>query len=357
MAGTSKAAILIVDSDDAERARMRADLEAVGFRVAEAVDSARARDKCWSRAPDLVPDLVIIDFEMPRIDGLTLCRELRAHPASQFVPILQVAEPGDVGAIEKAYEAGATDFIGRPLDGAPLRQRVRYVLRSAQDLADLRRSHAALMSARDAAEAASRAKSEFLANMSHELRTPLNAIIGFSAIMREGMFGPLPWRYREYAGLVGDSGSHLLAIINDVLDLAEAEANKLELHEEDVDIARVISLSSLMVRDMADKAEVFYKCELGRSFAAMARRCRQVAPDPPQSAEQCGQIHPRRRQGLPVGRAPAGRRHRVSHRRYRHRHTGGQDCAGDGAVRPGRKSPDPQTCRHRVGVAAHQAPG
>ena len=90
---------------------MRAELEADGFQVAEAVDGVEACQKCWSR----LPDLVIADVVMPRMDGFTLCRELRANPASQFVPILQATGLDDIASIEKAYEAGATDFIGKPL--------------------------------------------------------------------------------------------------------------------------------------------------------------------------------------------------------------------------------------------------
>jgi len=195
---------------------------------------------------------------MPRMDGFTLCKELRANPISKFVPILQATGLDDVASIEKAYEAGATDFIGKPLKWPILKHRVRYVLRSARAFETLRRNQETLIAAKDAAEAANRAKSEFLANMSHELRTPLNAIIGFSSIMQQGMFGKLNDRYAEYAGMVCDSGTHLLSIINDILDLAKAESNKLELREEDVDIARVVALSSTIVREMAEKAGVNY---------------------------------------------------------------------------------------------------
>ena len=248
------ASILIVDDDDIIRAIMRAELEADGFDVVEAVDGVDACNQCWSR----LPDLVIADVIMPRMDGFTLCRELRANPVSQYVPILQATGLDDIASIEKAYEAGATDFIGKPLKWAILKHRVRYVLRSARAFDALRRNQETLVAAKDAAEAANRAKSEFLANMSHELRTPLNAIIGFSSIMQKGMFGDLNPKYAEYAGMVCDSGTHLLAIINDILDLARAESNKLELREEDIDIARVIALSSTIVREMADKAGVDY---------------------------------------------------------------------------------------------------
>jgi signal transduction histidine kinase len=90
-------------------------------------------------------------------------------------------------------------------------------------------------------QAASNAKTAFLANMSHELRTPLNAIIGFSEMMKRQMFGPLGSdRYRSYVTDIHSSGSHLLDIINDILDLSKAEAGKLTLHEEVVQPCEVI---------------------------------------------------------------------------------------------------------------------
>ncbi len=94
--------------------------------------------------------------------------------------------------------------------------------------------------ARDHAEAASRAKSQFLANMSHELRTPLNAILGFSELIASRAFHGDPEKHYEYAGLIHDSGHHLLTLINDILDLAKIEAGGFALREADVDLARLI---------------------------------------------------------------------------------------------------------------------
>src|SRR5207247_5231813 len=132
--------------------------------------------------------------------------------------------------------------------------RIRYILRASRAFEELRRNQAHLIAAKDAAEAASRSKSEFLANMSHELRTPLNAIIGFSGMMSDRMFGPLNEKYTEYAGVIGDSGRHLLAIITDILDLAKADANRIVVAEEMVDIARVVELSSNVIHEMAKTA-------------------------------------------------------------------------------------------------------
>jgi len=122
----------------------------------------------------------------------------------------------------------------------------RTVLAEAQ--AEIRRQEGlaeafdAMRAAKEAAEMADRAKSEFLANMSHELRTPLNAVLGFSEVMLLEQFGPLGnVRYRAYARDIHDSGSHLLNIINDILDLSKASSGKLELIEDWFDARDVVN--------------------------------------------------------------------------------------------------------------------
>jgi cell cycle sensor histidine kinase DivJ len=106
------------------------------------------------------------------------------------------------------------------------------------------------------AEQTAVAKSRFLANMSHELRTPLNAIIGFSDIMRTALFGPLAERYAEYAGLIHESGGHLLDLINDVLDMSKIEADRFSLTLERLDAREAVSAALRLVRVQADAAHI-----------------------------------------------------------------------------------------------------
>ncbi|MDO8289555.1 MAG: ATP-binding protein [Parvibaculum sp.] len=106
-------------------------------------------------------------------------------------------------------------------------------------------------------EAANRAKNDFLAIMSHELRTPLNAIIGFSEIIANQMFGPVGQeKYADYAGDIRSSGTHLLSIINDILDISKAEAGKLSLEEEPIDPVDALNRSMHMFRQRASEIGV-----------------------------------------------------------------------------------------------------
>ncbi len=114
----------------------------------------------------------------------------------------------------------------------------------------------ALVQAASEARAQNEGKSRFLANMSHELRTPLNAIVGFSDIMRSQMFGPLSAKYAEYAGLIHESGGHLLDLINDILDLSKVEAQRFELSRETFDAREAVAAALRLVRVQADGANV-----------------------------------------------------------------------------------------------------
>jgi len=138
----------------------------------------------------------------------------------------------------------------RRLNEEQLQKAVIGLERSQEQLSELARKYEA---EKIRAEAANRAKSEFLANMSHELRTPLNAINGFSEIMVSEMFGPVgDSRYREYAQDILNSGQHLLALINDILDMSKIEAGKMSLRFEPLSLEEVADDAVRLMRNRAD---------------------------------------------------------------------------------------------------------
>jgi cell cycle sensor histidine kinase DivJ len=130
------------------------------------------------------------------------------------------------------------------------------VVASLRDITRQRAFEAGLESARADAETRAEGRGRFLAHMSHELRTPLNAIMGFSDIMRAGLFGPLEGRYTEYAQLIHESGAHLLDLIGDVLDVSKIEADRYELSREMFDAREAVSGALRLVRQQAEDASL-----------------------------------------------------------------------------------------------------
>ena len=228
----------------------------------------------WLLDNPAVPAIAILD-DRGGIAGLVNRLIFLARYAKQYAPelysrksVLKLANrtPLIVDADVQFADLGATLLVENPdalIECFVVTSKGRYhgiVTGEA-----LLRCKVALLQAREeelsralvAANEASRAKSNFLALMSHELRTPLNAIIGFSEVLGREMFGPLgSSRYRDYAHDIHGAGRHLLALINDILDLSKAEAGKFDLHCEEIATADLIAECLKLMRGRAVEAKL-----------------------------------------------------------------------------------------------------
>jgi signal transduction histidine kinase len=175
-------------------------------------------------------------------------------------PLRQIASTAQRVSVYKDYSlritSGAMDTV--PSEIASLIESLNAMLAEIEDRdSRLLRKTVELEKSRAGAEAANAAKSQFLANVSHELRTPLNAIIGFSTMIREEQFGKLgnP-KYVEYARDIHDSGKHLLDVINDILDLSKAEAGKLTVKFEALQLPKIVDKALHIVAGQAHQARI-----------------------------------------------------------------------------------------------------
>lgn len=202
------------------------------------------------------------------VSGEPVSVEFRARVAREedgsgdFVWLEMRCRP--IGGFGEAGEAAGTDQI----------------VAVTRDIMERKAHEAELLEACDAAESASRAKTQFLANMSHELRTPLNAIIGFSEIFTRELFGPPgDERYGEYARLIHESGDHLLAVVNEILDLSKIEAGRFTIVAEPFDAAALATSCCEIMRHQAEQKNIALECEAEAALPdlnADKRACKQM---------------------------------------------------------------------------------
>ena len=218
--------VLVIEDERTQRMILRAALERDGFEVEEAEDGLGGL-----QAFDRVrPDIVLMDVRMPGMDGFAACAALRGRPDAERLPILMLTILNDIDSINRAYEAGATDFITKPVAWPVLGHRLRYMLRASEAFADLARSETELLrrvaertaelNATNAELEAANAELEaFSYSVSHDLRAPLRSVRGFAALLKNGA-PALDTGERDLLERIVGHTQHMSVMIDDLLRLS-----------------------------------------------------------------------------------------------------------------------------------------
>ena len=219
--------ILVADDDRTGRFLLSAILIELGHRVTEAANGSDA----WEAWKCEHHQLVISDWMMPGIDGLELCRRIRAEEASGFAYIILItARTGKANYLD-AMNSGVDDFITKPFEKDRLFARVRVAMRILDLHQRLRLANTDLerrVEERTAElEKALRAKSEFLSRASHELRTPMNHILGFSELLASKK--EMTEKQQASVRQILESGRRLLTLIDHILEMSKVDVNQLSL--------------------------------------------------------------------------------------------------------------------------------
>ncbi|WP_109796307.1 hybrid sensor histidine kinase/response regulator [Minwuia thermotolerans] len=212
-------------------------------------------------------DVALVDQNISGGSGAALIEALsRPYP---ILPVILLAEAGDEQSEALALAAGAADYLEKPdLSARLIARSLRYAHAQFSTERRLRESEHKMRLAKEQAERANAAKSQFLAHMSHELRTPLNAIIGFSELMLHGVMGPIGnARYRGYVADIGQSGQHLLNLINDILDLSKIEAGRMNFQPEPVAVNDLIDQTARLMRQRFEEARIDLQVDRGNVSA------------------------------------------------------------------------------------------
>lgn len=214
-------------------------------------------------AHQALPDLILLDVMMPRMDGFETCHILKQHEVTKNIPVIFITAKHQTEDVVEAFAKGAVDFVNKPFKQEEVRMRVRnhlqlYLWMKQRERLLQLTDHARQLAeqARLAAEASNRAKSTFLANLSHELRTPLNGILGYAQILTRD--STLTHQQHEGIKVIQRSGEYLLTLLSDVLDLAKMESGRIELLETDFNFDKFLQDLASLFQNRAELKGIIF---------------------------------------------------------------------------------------------------
>jgi len=230
------ASVLVVDDDPRNIELLTHVLEPQGFSVLAAEDS----EEGLALARGQLPDVVLLDVLMPRLDGYEVCRRLKADPATLYIPVVLITALRGARERARGVEAGADEFISKPFDAIELVTRVKSLVRIKRLYDQLRAANsdlerrvaertAELQRALTELRELDRLKSEFITNVAHELRTPVLHVKGTVTLLADGALGDLTPEQERGIRVAEEAAEQLERVVEDIVDFGNMQDRPLTL--------------------------------------------------------------------------------------------------------------------------------
>ena len=227
---TDPGTVLIVDDLLANLRLLESILKYEGFHVVTATSGAEALDVVGQ----CNPDVVLLDVMMPLMDGFEVCSRLRAEAATAHLPVVMVTALQNTEDRVRALEAGADDFLSKPVEAVEVLARVRSLVRAKRDRDALENAYADLKRSEEQ-------RDNLNAMLVHDLRTPLTTMLAAMDLMKSGQAGELNELQQQVTDMSMRGGQHLLTLVNELLDISKLESGEMKLQYSQFHLPAMVS--------------------------------------------------------------------------------------------------------------------
>ena len=242
-----KTKLLIVDDNSNNRTAISYWLGEENYEILHASNGISALKICET----FIPDIILLDYNLPDFDGIEVCQKIRTNKALPFIPIIMMSSYTPEANII-ALEQGADEFIIMPVQSAELKSRIKATLRLKEAVSE----SLELSKENKKLQELDKIKSNFISKASHELKTPLQAILGYTDILLRGLQGELNYPQKLMAKQIQDAGEQLLSLINQLLDFDNTEKNGTTPSYEILNAEEIFNYLSRVMTPLAMKKKI-----------------------------------------------------------------------------------------------------
>ena len=243
--------ILVVDDTAANIRLLSAILKIEGFEVLSASSGAIALETLRQEAVDVV----LLDIMMPEMNGFEVCAAIRADPLTANLPVVMVTALQETADRVRALEAGADDFLTKPVDEIEVVARIRSLVRAKRERAALEKAYGDIKKAESL-------RDTLVEMLVHDLRTPLTTILASLDLLQTGKTGILDPMQQEIADICMRGGRHLLSLVNELLDIGKLESGEMTLHREEIGVADLVQDAIDQVASQGQRSGVGIKTQI-----------------------------------------------------------------------------------------------